>query len=196
MGRQAGNVGCISGSAKIPLPADSNVSPRRFNRMNTTRSKEVALKGLLIAAVTLATMLSMPVPGFRLYFNFGEGIIYLAALLLGPVWGAAAGGIGAAMADLLLGYPLWAPFTLLIKGTEGYIVGRIGKQHPALGIAAGAAVMIAGYSTVAGILYGWPAVPVEAATDVVQCGIGAAAALAARPVLTKALFSYSGSQNS
>ena len=71
--------------------------------MNSTHAKEVALKGLLIAAVAVATMLSIPVPGFRLYFNFGEGIIYLAALLLGPVWGAAAGGIGAAMADLLLG---------------------------------------------------------------------------------------------
>ena len=164
--------------------------------MNSTHAKEVALKGLLIAAVAVATMLSIPVPGFRLYFNFGEGIIYLAALLLGPVWGAAAGGIGASLADLLLGYPLWAPFTLLIKGTEGYIVGRIGKERPILGIAAGAAVMIAGYSTVAGILYGWPAVPVEAATDVVQCGIGAAAALAVRPVLKKALFSSSGSRSS
>lgn len=163
--------------------------------MIKTHAGEVALKGLLIAAVTLATMLSIPVPGFRLYFNFGEGVIYLVALLLGPVWGAAAGGIGASLADLLLGYPLWAPFTLLIKGTEGYVVGLLGRKHPVLGIAAGAAIMIAGYSTVAGILYGWPAVPVEAATDVVQCGIGAAAALAARPVLRKALFSASESKN-
>ena len=61
--------------------------------MNATLSKKVALRGLLIAAVTGATMLSIPVPGFRLYFNFGEGIIYLAALLLGPAWGAAAGGM-------------------------------------------------------------------------------------------------------
>ena len=156
--------------------------------MNTKPAGQVALKGLLIAAVALATMLSIPVPGFRLYFNLGEGVIYLAALLLGPVWGAAAGGIGASMADLLLGYPLWAPFTLLIKGTEGYVAGLLGRKHPALGIAAGAAVMITGYTTVAGILYGWPAVPVEAATDALQCGIGAAVALAVRPVLQKALF--------
>lgn len=157
--------------------------------MNGTLSKKVALKGLLIAAVTGATMLSVPVPGFRLYFNFGEGIIYMAALLLGPAWGAAAGGIGASMADLLLGYPLWAPFTLVIKGAEGYITGILGGKSPVLAIAAGAAVMITGYSTVAGILYGWGAAPVEMLTDVIQCAMGAAIALAARPALKKALFS-------
>ena len=156
--------------------------------MKKTAAHDIALKGLLVAAVTLATMLSVPVPGFRLYFNFGEGVIYLAALLLGPVWGAAAGGVGASMADLLLGYPLWAPFTLFIKGVEGYVVGLLGRKNPVLGIVAGASIMIAGYSAAAGILYGWPAVPVEATTDVIQCGIGAAAALALQRILRKALF--------
>ncbi len=163
--------------------------------MKKSLANGIALKGLLVATVTLATMLSIPVPGFRLYFNFGEGFIYLAALLLGPVWGAAAGGIGASLADLLLGYPLWAPFTLVIKGAEGYVTGLVGRKNPVLGIGAGAAIMITGYSTVAGILYGWPAVPVEAATDVIQCGIGAAAALAVRPVLQKALFPTPGSES-
>lgn len=155
--------------------------------MNAQGAKKIALGGLLIAAVTGATMLSIPVPGFRLYFNFGEGIIYLAALLLGPMWGAVAGGIGASLADLLLGYPLWAPFTLLIKGAEGFIAGAAGKISPAVGIAAGAAVMIAGYTTMACILYGWAAAPVEFVTDVVQCGLGAALALFARRPLSKAL---------
>ncbi len=96
-----------------------------------------------------------------------------------PAWGAAAGGIGASLADLILGYPLWAPFTLIIKGAEGYVTGKIGKRSPLLGIAAGAAVMIAGYTTMAGVLYGWAAAPVELVTDLVQCGMGAALALAA-----------------
>lgn len=158
--------------------------------MNGSHSYGVALKGLLVAAVMASTMLSFPVPGFRLYFNFGEGIIYLSALLFGPAWGAAAGGIGASLADLLLGYPLWAPFTLLIKGAEGYITGVVGKRSPLLGIACGMAVMITGYSVAAGILYGWAAAPVEMVTDVVQCGIGAVVALTARASIAKALFSF------
>lgn len=155
--------------------------------MNATLSKKVALRGLLIATVTGATMLSIPVPGFRLYFNFGEGIIYLAALLLGPAWGAAAGGIGASLADLLLGYPLWAPFTLVIKGAEGFVAGKLGRRSPLLGISSGSAVMIAGYTTMAGMLYGWAAAPVELVTDLLQCGMGAALALAALKPLRKAL---------
>ena len=155
-------------------------------------SRAIALKGLLVAAVTVATMLSVPVPGFRLYFNFGEGIIYLSALLFGPLWGAAAGGIGASLADMLLGYPLWAPFTLLIKGTEGWIAGTLGKRSPLAGVAAGASFMIAGYSLMAGILYGWSAAPVEFLTDLLQCGIGAAVALPARPVLARAFTPKSG----
>lgn len=160
--------------------------------MNITLSKKIALRGLLIAAVTGATMLSIPVPGFRLYFNFGEGIIYLAALLLGPAWGAAAGGIGASLADLLLGYPLWAPFTLVIKGAEGYVAGKAGKNSPLLGIASGASVMIAGYTTMAGVLYGWAAAPVELVTDLLQCGMGAALAFLALKPLRKALSRNSG----
>jgi uncharacterized membrane protein len=44
-------------------------------------------------------------------------------------------------------------------------------------------VMIAGYTTLAGLLYGWKAAPVEFLTDVLQTSIGAGVAL----LLTKAL---------
>ncbi len=49
-------------------------------------------------------------------------------------------------------------------------------------------VMIAGYTTLAGILYGWKAAPVEFVTDVLQTGIGAGVAL----LLTKALGRFTG----
>ena len=145
-------------------------------------AKEVAMGGLFAACVTAATLLSIPLPGFRLYFNMGEGFIYTIALLKGPFYGAAAGGIGASLADLILGYPLWAPFTLVIKGVEGFLVGVLRKKR-LVALAAGMCVMIAGYTTLAGILYGWKAAPVEFMTDVLQTGIGAGVAL----LLTKAL---------
>ena len=52
------------------------------------------------------------------------------ALLFGRRAGATAGGLGSAMADLLGGYPHWAPFTLIIKGIEGYVVGALGASRP------------------------------------------------------------------
>lgn len=149
------------------------------------RTRSIALGAILASAVTVSTMLSIPVPGFRLYFNLGEGIIYVVALMLGPVYGAACGGIGACLGDLVLGYPLWAPFTLVIKGTEGYVTGIIGRKHRKTAVLCGALVMITGYTTMAGFLYGWKAAPVELVTDVVQTGMGAAAAFILLPVLEK-----------
>lgn len=156
-------------------------------KTNRIGARQVALGGLLAACVTAATLLSIPLPGFRLYFNMGEGIIYTIALTRGPFYAAAAGGIGASLADLMLGYPLWAPFTLVIKGLEGFLVGSLRKNR-LLALAVGMSVMIAGYTTLAGVLYGWKAAPVEFMTDVLQTGIGAGVAL----LLTKALDRFRG----
>ena len=148
-------------------------------------ARTVALGAVCTALVTVATMLSVPVPGFRLYFNLGEGVIYTVALLLGRRFGAAAGGLGAALADLLLGYALWAPLTLVIKGAEGFVVGTLAPKGRLKALLGGAVVMITGYTLSAGVLYGWAAAPVELGTDVLQTGAGAAFALILVPVLAR-----------
>jgi len=153
--------------------------------MEKNIAKPVALGAVLAATVTIATMLHVPLPGLRIYFNLGEGVIYTIALLLGARYGGACGGIGAALADILLGYPLWAPLTLVIKGLEGFVVGKLAPRGRILAISAGAAIMIAGYTTSAGILYGWKVAPVEFMTDIAQTGIGAVFALIFVPILEK-----------
>jgi uncharacterized membrane protein len=159
--------------------------PEAKKGMDKKIAKRVALGAILAATVTLSTMLHVPLPGLRIYFNLGEGVIYIIALLLGARFGGLCGGVGAGLADILLGYPLWAPLTLVIKGLEGYIVGRLAPRGRIMAIAAGAAVMIAGYTTSAGILYGWKVAPVELMTDIAQTGIGAAFALIMLPILEK-----------
>lgn len=155
------------------------------NMMNRNVAKRVALGAVLAATVSVATMLHVPLPGLRIYFNLGEGVIFTIAILLGGRYGGICGGIGAALADILLGYPLWAPLTLVIKGAEGYTVGRLAPKGRIMAMAAGAAIMIAGYTTSAGILYGWKVAPVEFMTDIVQTGLGAAFALLFVPILQK-----------
>lgn len=54
------------------------------------------------------------------YVNIGDTVVLLSGVLFGPLTGLAAGGLGSALADLLLGYGFWAPWTLLIKGLEGW----------------------------------------------------------------------------
>jgi uncharacterized membrane protein len=79
----------------------------------------------MVCVVTLAFTLSVPVTGG--YFNLGETVIYVAALVFGPFVGAIAGGVGAAIADVIVAPP-FALGTLVIKSIEGALVGFLGKK--------------------------------------------------------------------
>lgn len=72
---------------------------------------------VLAALACVATMVvSVPIPATKGYFNLGDCIVLLCGLFLGPVYGALAGGLGSALADLFLGYAVYAPGTFIIKG--------------------------------------------------------------------------------
>jgi uncharacterized membrane protein len=82
------------------------------------------------------------------YFNFGDVFVVFSGLMLGKKGGAIAGGVGAAVADVILGYALFAPLTLLAKGAEGFICGIAkGKKGILTWIipAAGALMMVTIY---------------------------------------------------
>ncbi len=140
--------------------------------------KKLAFMGLFSGLLVIATVvLRFPVPTFNLYFNLGESVIYLTALLYGPGPGAVIGGVGSALSDIIGGYPVWAPITFVIKCLEGYIVGALSKRNKYVAVALGGLTMMAGYALAAGILYGMAAVPVELAGDFVQVSAGAAISL-------------------
>ncbi len=157
----------------------------------SNKADELALMAILTSLVVAATALHVPMPGFHIYFNLGEGVIYIIALTWGGRYGAVCGGLGASLADLLLGYPLWAPFTLAIKSAEGFIVGHFARKSRNIALLAGASVMITGYAAVAGLLYGPKAIPIEIVADFAQTGIGAILAVTAMPILRKAVGRYS-----
>lgn len=75
---------------------------------------------VLVAVSTL--LIRIPVPGGG-YFNFGDVVIVFCGLYGGSRAGVVAGGIGSAIADII-GFPLFAPITLVAKGVLGYCVGR------------------------------------------------------------------------
>ena len=79
----------------------------------------------MVCVVTLSFTLNVPVTGG--YFNLGETVIYVAALVFGPFVGALAGGVGAAIADIVVAPP-FALGTLIIKSIEGALVGFLGKK--------------------------------------------------------------------
>jgi uncharacterized membrane protein len=102
-----------------------NSGKRRIN------SGTIAATAVFTAFVAAATsVFSIYIPATTGYFNVGEIMVYTSALLMGPYVGAFAGGVGSMLSDLSLGYPYYAPGTLIIKGLEGFIVGYISSRMP------------------------------------------------------------------
>lgn len=94
--------------------------------MEKNTTKLLCIKALLIALVAVCTMIiQIPVSATQGYIHLGDSIILLASVFFGWKYGMIAGGFGSAMADILSGYAQWAPFTFIIKGIMGLIVGKI-----------------------------------------------------------------------
>ncbi|MBI4277203.1 MAG: ECF transporter S component [Armatimonadetes bacterium] len=156
-----------------------------------TDPRKLALGGLCLALVTVATMvLRIPIPATQGYFNLGDALIYTTALLFGPRFGLVAGGLGSALADVLGGYQQFAIATLIIKGLEGYVAGTLGREKTqtaarAAACLAGGAVMVAGYFLAEAFALGLgvAAAAAEIPANVVQVVAGTIIAL----LLTRAL---------
>ncbi len=95
-----------------------------IREVNSVRN--IALIVTFTGLVFLSTSIFfIAIPTSNGFFNIGEIFVYLAALIGGPITGAIAGGMGAMLADVALGYGVFAPGTLIIKGIEGFVVGVI-----------------------------------------------------------------------
>jgi uncharacterized repeat protein (TIGR04002 family) len=144
--------------------------PLSFNRLlgsvRTMKKKfsDFALAGLFTALILVATAYLPRIPiGSGGYIHVGDAVIYLAASFLPKRLAMAAGGLGGALADLLSGFALWAPFTLVIKmGLVLPFTGRSEKLLCARNIAAPFAafpVTVGGYYVAEWILTGSASVP-------------------------------------
>ena len=85
--------------------------------MHSEKLRHLTLAALFAALACTATLLiQIPaIPPAKGYINLGDCIVNVAAWVLGPVFGAAAAGIGSALADIISGYVIYAPATLVIK---------------------------------------------------------------------------------
>jgi uncharacterized membrane protein len=128
-------------------------------------TRSLSFLALFIAFTAVATYLHIPGPSSSLTFGAKAGGI--------------AGGVGAALMDLILGYSIWAPFTFLIKGLEGFIAGKIASQNSKekfdrkiFAIIVAGNVMILGYAIAKAFLLSWAVVLPEIGIDFAQMIIG------------------------
>lgn len=127
-------------------------------------TKLLVANALFIALTLVATMfinIRLPFMGNGGLIHLGNVPVFVAAIVYGKKTGAVAGAFGMALFDLISGWTAWAPFTFVIVGAIGYVVGLISfkmKGNPYLvysfAVVAALIIKIVGYYFTEVILFG------------------------------------------
>ena len=161
----------------------------------TDKVQRLTVTALLTALTAVSTMIiKLPIPATGGYIHPGDGLVLLSGFLLGPVYGTFAAGAGSALADLLSGYLVFAPATLVIKGATAFVAsqlhkkllqGILTKERLSLTIAgaAGEICMVLGYFLFESALYGPAASAAGVPFNILQGVFGVIIALVLFPLL-------------
>ncbi len=129
-------------------------------------SKQLAFTAVFAALCCIGTIvIVVPLPTG--YFNAGDVFVLLAGWCLGPLYGSVAAAVGSALADVISGFPVYAPATFFIKGSVAFLAfyicflfKKVIKKEKldcisrALSAVISEAAMVLGYFVFEWILYG------------------------------------------
>jgi len=144
-------------------------------------TREIAISAIMAALVCATTLLiQIPIPATQGFFNIGDAMVMVAALTFGPIVGFFAGGVGSSLADLIGGWYVWIPFTLVIKGLEGFLAGSImvlddedkGVKKKIVAWIVAGSEMVVGYFLVQYYMYGLGAALTEMPFNIMQMVVG------------------------
>ncbi len=146
---------------------------------------------MLAISIVFGRIFIIPIPWTHGNINLCDAGILIAAMLLGPVYGLAVGGLGGLFLDLISGFTQYAPFSLLAHGLEGLIAGWLyrkagnhkGAQWLALMISA--LVMVICYFFADSLLYTWTAGLLGIGTNLLQGIVGVIIAQLVVPAINK-----------
>lgn len=159
-------------------------------RKQAVSTRDLVQSALLITLVFVATKfinIRLPLSINGGLIHAGNTMLFLAAIVFGKRKGAIAGAFGMGLFDVLSGWLAWAPFTFIVRGLMGYIIGQIswsnGKKGDSfvlnlLAIVAGGLWMIGGYYLTEVVLYGsWLTPFTSIPGNITQIVIGAVVGL-------------------
>lgn len=135
-----------------------------FSPTRTTNTRTIVINALFIALTLVVTMfiqIRLPLMGNGGLIHLGNVPLFIAALVYGKKTGAIAGAFGMGLFDIISGWALWAPFTFIIVGAMGFLVGLISEKVPGkrvlvntLAVATALIIKVVGYYFTEVILYG------------------------------------------
>jgi uncharacterized membrane protein len=155
---------------------------KRRSKFTTKDMVETALLTALVFVATRFINIRLPILSSGGLVHLGTVMLFVVSIVFGKEKGAISGAIGMAIFDLLSGWALWAPFTFIVRGIMGYMVGAISWSKDKdgnsflfnlIGVTLSGAWMIAGYYVTEGILYGnWVSPVASIPGNVTQIVIG------------------------
>lgn len=138
-----------------------------------------AMFAALIFAATCFIKIPLPVG----YVHAGDGLVFLAAAFLPLPYAMAACAIGMGLCDLVLGYALWIPATVLTRVLATLLFSRKGKictVRNAVAALASVLIITAGYWAYEAVFYYHSAIGALAGVplNLAQSALGAAVFIA------------------
>ena len=101
-------------------------------------TKKIAIVALMIGLVYVGSLISFYIPvgiGTPTRLHLGNGFCLLAGLILGPIWGGFAAGVGSVFLDLTNpAYIAGAPITFIFKFLMGAVCGAIAMDKNGHGL--------------------------------------------------------------
>ncbi len=89
------------------------------------KTLKIVIAALMAAMTCVATMvIKVPSPTSG-YIHLGDGFVLLSGIILGPLYGGIAAGIGSMFADLFSGFAGYAPATFIIKALAAVAGGIV-----------------------------------------------------------------------
>ena len=180
----------------LMIEKSNTAIPVTEKQTTSSQIRFITITAMFIALTYVFTAfvnIKLPIAANGGLIHLGNVPLFIGAILFGKKTGAIAGGVGMGLFDLLSGWTAWAPFTFVIVGAMGYVVGAMTEGHrstarDAAAIAVACVIKVVGYYIAEVILYHNLFAPVASIPgNLVQIGTAAVIVLICVEQLRKVL---------
>lgn len=140
------------------------------------------VKTAVFAALIFLATAFIKIPIALGYIHAGDIVILVSCYFYKPKFAAISAGIGSMLADLMAGFVIYMPVTLVVKAAMALIAGAIMYKKSnihklVIGYIAAGLFMVAGYFVFEGFYYGWVPALANVPFALIQPAAGIAAAV-------------------